>query len=83
MPDRRALHPCCPGLGGGGAGRGRTNNGVEDNACEAVVEVDGPVGLGGSFGASEGRKGLGVEGPPLGLNMREPGRGWGHRCYRW
>ena len=41
-----------------------------------MVEVDGPVGLRGGSGESEGREGLGVENCPGGL---EGGLGGGHR----
>lgn len=47
-----------------------TNDGVEDDAREAVVVVDGPGGLGGGVGAGEGGEGLGVECCPGGLEVR-------------
>lgn len=50
---------------------------VVDDAREAVVEVDGPGGLGAGVGAGEVGEGEGVEACPAGAEVWKGG-GWGH-----
>ena len=53
-------------------------DGVVDDAREAVVKVDGPGGLGGRVREREGGEGVAVEGGP-GCAEEGEGRGWrGH-----